>query len=150
MSRVSLAALRRRAGQFLQAHRIDAGLSIRSVGIRGEISRQTIYNWETEGPPLDDETLARVEEAYRIEPGSLVAALMVTGDESLDYWRGQVDLARGLAVDLAAKLADISESMKPAAAVVLPKSQSLRLDDYVAPVHEPPHQAPPDEIAQGE
>jgi hypothetical protein len=71
-----------------------------------------VYNWETGGLPLEDETLSVVERAYELEPGTLVNALLVTGSESLDYWRGRVEEARGYAVDLAARLASIAESMR--------------------------------------
>jgi transcriptional regulator with XRE-family HTH domain len=109
---MNLTELRQRAGHFLQAARVQSGKSIPDIVRASGKTRQTVYNWETDGPPFDDETLAAVERAYDLEPGALVGALLVTGSESLDFWRGRVEEARGYAVDLAARLASIAESMR--------------------------------------
>lgn len=107
------------------------------VAASAGVTRQTIYQYETVGPPLDDDVLRKVEAAYGLAPGALIGAMFVTGGASLDYWRGRVEEVQGYAVDVAGRLARLAADMGEGGATS-PSEAQLNAGAAASPPHAQP------------
>lgn len=112
MSSIGFTSGKERVGRLLaRVRRENAALTVQAIANDAGVSRQQVYDWEKLGPPLNDETFNRVERAYRLEAGTLMAEMFVGRGDPLDYWRKRVEEVQEVVANAVSRLAALSAEM---------------------------------------